>query len=545
MLAACGDSDDDGDATSAASPTTAAAETTEAPATSAPETQPAGTTTVAEPPPSTEASEPATSAPADDVKRGGRLRVGHVGGGPAESFNPALGSTFVDLSRYLNMYDLLVRVRPDWSLEPCLATEWEANADATLWTVRLRPDVTWHDGSPFTAEDVIFTIRSWGDEKHIAHANASLLDLDGLKAVDPLTLEIPLKSPNARLLDGFTGQNQVIIKNGTTTFDKPVGTGPFMFQEFTPGERSLCSANPNYWDVGKPYVDEWEDISIDDPAARLNALLGGEIDMMSQIEPQRAKVHLEDGQIQVLRAPSTAAHVFLMATDVAPFDDPLVRQALRLVPDRQALIDRALLGFGTIANDLPGAGLWNFAADLPPRDQDLDQAKALLAQAGKSDLEITLQTSDIVPGFVEAATLLAQQAKDAGITINVKKEAANAYFDTSKLYTKMAFAQSFWTFGSLSLFYEQALLSDAVWNETHYRDPAFDTLIRNAQAAADETEAKELWQQVQQKQYDEGGYIVWANGELLDGVNNDVRGLTPNGWFNLGGYEYKNVWFDR
>ena len=119
----------------------------------------------------------------------------------------------------------------------------------------------------------------------------------------------------------------------------------------------------------------------------------------------------------------------------------------------------------------------------------------------------------------------------------MKKEAANAYFDTSKLYTKMAFAQSFWTFGSLSLFYEQALLSDAVWNETHYRDPAFDKLIRDAQAAADETEAKALWQQVQQVQYDQGGYIVWANGELLDGVNNDVRGLTPNGWFNLGGYE--------
>jgi len=161
------------------------------------------------------------------------------------------------------------------------------------------------------------------------------------------------------------------------------------------------------------------------------------------------------------------------------------------------------------------------------------------------DHEITLQTSDIVPGMLEAATLFAQQAKDAGIKVNVKKEAANAYFDTSKLYTKMAFAQSFWTFGSLSLFYEQALLSDAVWNETHYRDPAFDQMIRDAQAAGDETQAKELWHAVQQTQYDEGGYIMWANAELLDGLANDVQGLTPNGWFNLGGYDYKNVWFDR
>ena len=319
FLAACGGSDDGGGSSSAAS--TAPPASSAAPATSAAEAPPAtqGASSAAEPG-SSSAAEPATTAADAGIKRGGRLRVGHVGGGKNESFNPALGSTFVDLSRYLNMYDLLVRVRPDWSLEPCLATEWETNADATLWTIKLRPDVTWHDGSPFTADDVIFTIRSWGDEKHIAHANASLLDLNGLKAVDPLTLEIPLKSPNARLLDGFTGQNQVIIKDGTTTFDKPIGTGPFVFQEFTPGERSLCTANPNYWDAGKPYVDEWEDISIDDPTARLNALLGGEIDMMSQIEPTRAKVHLEDGKIQVLRAPSTAAHVFLMAIDVAPFD---------------------------------------------------------------------------------------------------------------------------------------------------------------------------------------------------------------------------------
>jgi peptide/nickel transport system substrate-binding protein len=539
-LAACGDSDDDeASGTSAAAPTSAAATTeSSAPASEPQPTSDGGATSAA-------TTEAASTAAASDVKRGGRLRVGHVGGGNVESFNPALGSTFVDLSRYLNLYDLLVRVAPDWSLEPCLAVEWEPNADGTIWTIRLRPDVTFHDGKPLTAADVIYTFRSWADEKHIAHVNATSMRLDELKAVDDLTVQVPLKAPNARLMDSFTGQNTVIIQDGLTDFSKPVGTGPFVFSEFTPGERSLCTANPDYWDEGKPYVDEWEDISIDDPAARLNALLGGEIDMLSQLEPTRAKVHLESGEIQVLRAPSTAVHVFLMRVDVAPFDNVKVRQAMRLIPNRQELIDRALLGFGTVANDLPGVGLWNFASDLPPRDQDIEAAKALLAEAGAEGLEVTLHTSDIVPGFVEAATLFAEQAKDAGVTVNVKKEAGNAYFDTSKLYTKLDFAQSFWTFGSLGLWYEQALISDAIWNETHFKDPEYDKLIRAAQGAPDEAQALELWHQVQQRQYDEGGYIAWANGELLDGLGNDVRGLTPNGWFNLGGYDYKNVWFDR
>jgi peptide/nickel transport system substrate-binding protein len=497
----------------------------------------------AEEPPAEPAPPPAETEPA--IKTGGRLRVGHVGGGKAESFNPGVTSSFIDASRQLNVYDLLVRTNPDLSLAPGLALEWEPNADSTLWQFKLRPDVVWHDGKPFTAADVIYTLQGWGDEKHIAHTAATNIRLEELNAVDDLTLEIPLKSPNARLAESFTQQSNVVIQDGVTDFTNPVGTGPFKFQEFTAGERSLCVRNENYWEEGKPYVDEWEDISITDNAARLNALVAGEIDMMSQIEPTQAKAHLEAGDIQVIRAPSpTAIQVFLMAVDIPPFDDPLVRQAFRLIPDRQALIDRALLGFGTVANDLPGKGLWNFAADLPPRDQDIEQAKALLAQAGKENLEVTLHTSAIVPGFVQAATLFAEMAKDAGVTVNVKKEDPNAYFDTSKIYTKLDFAQSYWTYTSLGIWYEQALLSSGIWNETHWRDPAFDELIRAAQAATTEEEGIELWRQVQEIQYNEGGYIVWVNLEIIDAAANYVQGVVPSAWFNLGGWNYRDVWLD-
>jgi peptide/nickel transport system substrate-binding protein len=500
-------------------------------------------------PPAESGAPPAeTGAPpaaTGDIKTGGRLRVGHVGGGKAESFNPAVTSSFIDASRQLNVYDLLVRTNPDLSLAPGLAVEWEPNTDSTVWQFKLRPDVVWHDGKPFTAADVIFTLQGWGDKKNIAHTAVTNVRLDELNAVDDLTLEIPLKSPNARLPESFTQQQNCILQDGETDFAHPIGTGPFMFQEFTVGERSLCVKNPNYWEEGKPYVDEWEDISITDNAARLNALISGEIDMMSQIEPTQAKAQLESGQVQVLRAPSpTAIQVFLMAVDIAPFDDVRVRQAFRLIADRQALIDRALLGFGTVANDLPGKGLWNFDGDLPPRDQDIEQARALLADAGQENLEVTLHTSEIVPGFVEAATLFAEMAKEAGVTVNVKKEDPNAYFDTSKLYTKLDFGQSYWTYASLSIWYEQALLSDAIWNETHWRDPSYDELIHSAEAAATEDEAVKLWKQVQKIQYDEGGYIVWANLEILDAYANYVKGVVPSAWFNLGGWNYRDVWLD-
>jgi peptide/nickel transport system substrate-binding protein len=527
ILAACG-----GDEEAAAPPP---AEPAPPPAEPAP---PAETTT----PPAETAAPPAP--PASEVKTGGRLRVGHVGGGDAEGFNPSTGSTFIDASRFYNLYDPLTRVNPDFSYSPALALEWTPNADSTEWEIKLRPDVVWHDGKPFTADDVIYTMQLMGDEAHISHASVANVRLGELRKVDDLTLVVPLKSSNARLIDSFVQQNTVIVQNGATDYTNPVGTGAFKFQEFAVGQRSLCVRNESYWDEGKPYVDEWEDISIDDESARLNALLAGEIDMMSQLSFTQARAQQDAGEIQVIAAPSPAIQVFLMAVDIAPFDDPLVRQAFRLIADRQALVDGALQGFGSPGNDLVGLGL-PFFADLPVREQDLEQAKSLLAQAGKENLEVTLHTSDIVPGFVEAATLFAEMAKGAGVTVNVKKEAANAYFDTNKLYTKLDFGQSFWTVSSVGLWYEQALLSDAVWNETHWRDPAFDELVRSAQGAPDEATATDLWNQVQQIQYDEGGYIVWAHVSIVDAAANYVKGIVPSAFFNLGGWNYRDVWLDR
>jgi peptide/nickel transport system substrate-binding protein len=479
---------------------------------------------------------------AQGPRRGGRLRVGHVGAGKGESFNPGRGSSFIDASRYYNLYDPLSRVSPALEVEPGLALEWNPNADSTQWEVKLRPGVTWHDGKPFTADDVIYTLQQMSDAKHVSHASVTNIDLPGVKRINDVTLQIPLKRPNARLFDSFVQQNTVIVQDGAKDFSKPVGTGPFMFDSFTVGERSLCKRNPNYWEEGKPYVDEWEDISIDDNAARLNALLAGEIDMMSQLPFAQAKEQQERGEITVLDAPSPALQVFIMAVDLEPFRDARVREAFRLIPDRQALIDRALFGFGTVGNDLAGRGLPFFADDLEPREQDLARARSLLQQAGAENLKVTLHTSDIVPGFVEAATLFAEQAKGAGVTIDVKKEPANAYFDTSLLYTHLDFAQSFWTFSSIPIWYEQALLSDAVWNETHWRDPSFDRLIRAAQGAPTEEKAQQLWHRVQEIQYEEGGYIVWANQNLVDGVSSQVKGMRPSSFFNLGGWNYRDVY---
>jgi peptide/nickel transport system substrate-binding protein len=176
------------------------------------------------------------------------------------------------------------------------------------------------------------------------------------------------------------------------------------------------------------------------------------------------------------------------------------------------------------------------------RKSDPERARFLLKQAGQEGLEVTLHTSEIVPGFVEAATLFAQQAKKAGVKVNVKKEPANAYFDTSLLYTKLDFAQSFWTVTALGQWYPQSLLSTAIWNETHWRSKSYDKLIQSAIGAPTPALARQRWRQVQEIQYAEGGYIVWANVNIVDGVGKHVRGMKPSSFFNLGGWNYRDVW---
>src|SRR5204863_8581609 len=119
------------------------------------------------------------------------------------------------------------------------------------------------------------------------------------------------------------------------------------------------------------------------------------------------------GDMTVLSAHSPQAMMFYMDTTKAPFNDVNVRQAIKLIADRQALVDGALNGFGSVGNDIFGKGLPFYDSSLPQREQDVEQAKSLLKKAGQENLNVLLQTSQIFPGFVESATLLAQQAKAA------------------------------------------------------------------------------------------------------------------------------------
>jgi peptide/nickel transport system substrate-binding protein len=487
-------------------------------------------------------SAPASTA-AGAPRKGGNLRLGFVGGGTAETVNPYIGVTPIDEGRIQNLYDPLVIVNPDLTTSPGLALEWNPNADATVWEVKLRDGVTFHNGKTFGADDVIYSIQLMSKPANFgSYPFVAGIDVANMKALSKNLVRIPLKTPDADLSANFTYYNTWIVQNGETDFKHPVGTGPFEFVSFTPGQRSVFKKNPNYWVTGKPYVDQLQIQSISDPTARLNALLSGQIDGMAQLPFQEAKAHQASGDINVLVATSPQAMMFYMDTQKPPFNDNRVRQAFRLIADRPALIEGAISGFGTVGNDIAGKGLPFYDSTLPQRAQDIEKAKSLLKAAGHSNLTVELQTSDIFPGFVESATLLAQQATAAGVTINLKTEPANSYYNPSLLYLKMAFAETQWPMLSLKYFYLQSLSSNAPYNETHFKSASFGNVLQKAIGELDKTKAQDYWNQVQQIQYDQGGYLQWVNADWVDAVSKKVAGLKPHAAGALGNYLFQDAW---
>jgi peptide/nickel transport system substrate-binding protein len=472
------------------------------------------------------ASTPLGGPPPRTPNKGGTLRIGYVGNGTSETYNPALGNTPIDSLHGYLVFDPLMRVGPNHQLEPGLAVDWQPNKDATVWEIRLRSGVHWHDGKPFTADDVIYTFRTMGNPAHLGHSAVAQFNLNEVKKLSDTLVRVPLNSPNADLSALFGYFNAaIVVQNGEKDFSKPIGTGAYKLKSFSPGRQSVLTANRDYWDSPRPYPDGLVLLSIDDDAARLNALLSNQIDICGTLNYTQAKAGLP-GNYKVIVGYAGAQENFNMRVDQAPFKDVRVRQAMKLLVDRPAMIEAALSGFGQVANDIPGPGFPHYDNSLPQRHQNIEQAKSLLKQAGQSDLRVQLQTCDAGLGQLQAAQVFVQQAHQAGLTgIQLKVQSPANYYNPALLFTKMTFAQNIWAIGSLNSFYSQALVSGAALDETHWSSKSYDALFAKAQGETNPQRAQQDWNQLQAIQYNQGGYIFWAEVHNVDAMSNKVAGF--------------------
>ncbi|MEU1517544.1 ABC transporter substrate-binding protein [Streptomyces sp. NPDC005811] len=483
------------------------------------------------------------AAPGGTPAPGGTLRVGMIGAGESETVNPLAPFSAVDIARVTNLYDRLFETTDSVSkLVPALGLSVEPNKSRSVWTLQLREGVTFHNGKPFTADDVIHSLRLWSDPSvSMAVGMGHYLDLPNIRKRGKLTVEIALVKP----VYEFDSMLSIpyVVQDGATadqmTADS-LGTGPFKLESFNAGQRSVFSANRDYWEEGKPHVDELViDSSYNDEDARINALKGGEIDVAPSVPPVVARQIASSTEVTLLRSPSASPFYFCMRTDTPPFNDVRVRQAMRLVVDRKALINGALAGYGTVGNDLVGVGSNNFAKDLK-RPRDVEKAKALLKAAGQESLKVKLHTSDVFAGATESATLFADQASAAGITVEVQVLDPSIYFLPSTGWPHPFGLDVTGAYPSLTTAYSSmGQLGETAWDSTK------DTSFNAAVSATDEAAAAAQWKRAQQEQFETGGLIVWAQPDWLDAVGTTVRGLkvTVNGPLNS--YCFRDGWLAK
>ena len=481
--------------------------------------------------------------------RGGTLTAGMVTAGSAETIDVRKLLNFPDLVRSYNLLDPMFFATPGGGVAPGLVLEWSSSKDAKMWRFKLRDGVTWHNGKPFDADDIIFTIKgSWfAKSSNFLPLAKTIVDVNGVRKLDRLTVEIPLLKGVAQFPSVTYAQNAWVVQAGTTNFSDGVGTGPFKLESFTPGSRSVFSANKDYWQSGLPYIDTLViNSTYADDNARLNGLLAGDLDVVSTVPPALAKANAASGRIVLGNEPGPAFVAPSMRVDKAPFTDPRVTQALKLVANRRAAVSDAFDGYATPGNDCPCATNQYFASDIKA-EYDPEKARSLLKAAGHEGLSLTLYTGDIIPGMNETATLYAQQAKAAGMNITVQIVNPSIYYSAASPggnYTDKLFSINNWTTGtnSLAAFYLQALYTGCPYAETHFGSPSDDKLLFDALGETDPSAAQQKWHAVQELQVQKGGYVVMENFDWLDAYAPRVRGIQTTEVGPCNYWDFKRAW---
>ncbi len=486
-----------------------------------------------------------TASPSAAPKKGGSLKVGIVGGSAKDTADPQMASFEPDIAIQYCLYDGLTGFDLNAQVVNRMAEEVTPNADGSVWTARLRSGLTWHDGKTVTADDVVYSFERIVDPKSPKTAASSLSGLKpgGTVKIDDLTVEFRLDAPNVLLPEGLAFRGSQVVPMG---FDpkKPIGCGPFKLTTFKPGDQFGFVPFAEFWD-GSPWVDDLTIIEFGDDTARVNALSSGQVHAISQLPAAQVKIVEGTSGLMVLNAETGAWRPFTMRIDVKPFSDVRVRQAFRLIVDRQQMIDQAYNGFGAIGNDMyapfdPGT------PDLPQRVQDLEQAKSLLKAAGQEGLTVELVSSSGALGADElaAAQVFAEQAKGAGVTVKVKNEDSGVFY--GEQYLSWPFAQDFWFTRNYISQAGQATMPGAPYNETHWEHDEWLAIVKEASRTVDETKRNELIGQAQTIEHNEGGYIIWAFRNQVDAYSSKVAGLAPD---KLGvalgrfGLSFKNAYF--
>jgi peptide/nickel transport system substrate-binding protein len=453
------------------------------------------------------------------VKPGGNVRVAIIQ--PSTAPNPIIVKDEGGAGLIGSSGEFLSFSNQNLELEFRLAEGWSPNDDGTEWTFKIRQGVKFHSGATLTANDVKNVFDTLSDPKNASNALSALggvLSPGNTEVVDDATVVFHLDAPNGNFptLVSSANYNAIIIPANVDPADwgKTMdGTGPFKLESFTPKVGATFVRYDGYWGE-KANPDKMELKFYDNEAPMVNGIKGGDVDFVEHFSVSGGKALLDDPNIQVI-AIRTATHRQLhMRTDKDPFTDKRVRQAIGLAIDRPALVDGLWDGKADLGNDSPFAPLYpSTDTNVPQRTQDLEQAKQLLSDAGKTSFTVELVTWN---GFeiADLAQLVKQYASQIGVTINLK-----VYGTDTEYYADAVFGKSPWLDSVMGItdyghrpvpnvYLSSVYTSKGTWNAAHFKNAQADQLIADYIGALDLDSQRTAAKKIQELLLDETPVVI-------------------------------------
>ncbi|MFD4831308.1 ABC transporter substrate-binding protein [Streptomyces uncialis] len=479
------------------------------------------------------------SAPTGTAQRGGTVRLAFAGSGADESLDPTVGQAPCDLARHMIVFDQLF-VFADGTARPSLAIAAKPGARGEGCTLTLRQGVTWHDGSPFTAADVVHTFRHRASpDRAFPSELSTYFDLKAARAVGDHTVVLPTVRPVGDPATLFAGADLHVIKNGSTAFttSSTLGTGPYRIARFQAGVETRLERHDAYWN-GAGNAQTIVLLSIDDPQARANAVKGDQADYASDISVATAKAGLPGAGLQIRSSQEAlrTTYGFVLNVTRKVSADPRVRRAIRLGIDREALVEAVFLGFGSVANDLFGAGARHFLDSVPVPEHNTAEAKKLLRAAGATGQPFVVRTAEYESGLNASSELFVEQLRELGLNATLLKVGVTEGFDPAGMKACDAIAFPLGPF-SLALTYTRS----AAYETLALPDKELNDAVATAISTTSEATRATAWETAQKVMADRGNWVAWGRGDVLSVAKEKLTGIDSHGspkypWLGKAGF---------
>jgi len=479
------------------------------------------------------------AAAAQTPKSGGTLKIG-LSTDP-DTLDPHLSGTLSAWFVWDQVYGTLVGYGPDYQVVPDLAAAWQ-QVDDTTYTFTLREGVTWHDGTPFTADDVKASVERIANPETGSPWQGKWEPVASMDTSQPNSITFKLKAPYAPFLHNLT-YLAILPKNADAAALKntAIGTGPFTFVEWIPGRSVTLARNEAYYVEGQPYLDTLDFRITPDNTARTTGLRTGELDWIEYVPFKDIDLLGQGGQLEVVGGPSSWYDYIRINAHTRPeLQDVRVRQAMAWGMDRDEYVDVALFGHGTALRGGPiPPWSWAYSEQVVYPQQDYDKATALLAEAGYADgFAVKLIAPTNYEEMVSNAQIFAEQMKPLNIEVAVESLEWSTFLAATD-YDLMSIAWS--SFVDPDEYTYLTFHSGEPWELTGVTDPELDQLMEQGRSMLDQAKRKEIYAQVERKIAELAPYLFIALHDTYEAYQPSVMGYSH---YASGIRTMENVWLD-